>query len=149
MGNQPALRVDHIGTAAGADLDLRDDVPDEFEIDLGGADTGVATRAGDGERHIGLGLAPEIDRPVEGAACHRLGEARLLREVQLAVDHVHGQARDFQALLPGGVDLGQLGDCRYLAQQAQRVEAALVESAGRPRQLSSPAELTLDLLGTR
>jgi signal transduction histidine kinase len=42
MCDQPALRVDHVGVAALADLDLRDHVPDQLEIDLGDADAGVA-----------------------------------------------------------------------------------------------------------
>ena len=40
----------------------------------------------------------------------------------------------------------QLGDGRHLPQQAQRVEAALLERARRPRQLGGPAELAFDFL---
>ena len=35
MRDEPAIAVDHIGVAMLADLDLRHDVPDELEIDLG------------------------------------------------------------------------------------------------------------------
>ena len=64
MRDQPAVAVDDIGLPALADLDLRDHVPDEFEVDLGNADAGSAARAGQRQGHIGLGLAAEIDRAV-------------------------------------------------------------------------------------
>ena len=64
MRDQPAVAVDHIGVAVLADLDLRDHVPDQLEIDLGDADAGLAPRAGERERHVGLGFAAEIDRAV-------------------------------------------------------------------------------------
>ena len=48
--------------------------------------------------------------------------------------------------LPLGVELGELGDRRHLAQQPQRVEAALLERARGPRQLRGPADLALDVL---
>jgi hypothetical protein len=44
---EAAVRIDHIGLSVFADLDLRDHVPDQLEIDLGDADAGVepATRS--------------------------------------------------------------------------------------------------------
>ena len=47
--------------------------------------------------------------------------------------------------MAGGVDLRQFGDRRHLAQQAQRVEAALLQRPVGPRQLGRPADLALDL----
>ena len=47
MRDQPALRADHIGVAALADLDLRHHVPDQLEVDLGDADAGIAPGAGE------------------------------------------------------------------------------------------------------
>ena len=146
MRDQPALRIHHIGMATLADLDLRDHVPDQLEVHLGDADPGVAPRPGDRQRHVGLRLAAEIDRAVVDLVGHRLSEFRVLRKVGSASDHIHGEARDPQALLAGGVELGQLGDRRHLAQQTQRIEPPLVDRAGRPRQLGGPAELALDLL---
>ena len=146
MGDEPPLRADHIGVAALADLDLRDHVPDELEVDLGDADAGVAPRAGDGERHVGLGLAPEVDRAVIDLLRHRLGEFRVLRQVEPAADDVHGEPRHPKLLLAGRIELRQLGDGRHLAQEPQGVEAALLERARRPGQLHGPAELALDLL---
>ena len=45
--DQAALRVDHVGLPVLADLDLRDDLPDQLEVDLGHAHPGVAARAGE------------------------------------------------------------------------------------------------------
>ena len=46
MGDQPAGGVDHIGAAMTGEFDLGENVPDEFEIDLGDAHAGVAPRSG-------------------------------------------------------------------------------------------------------
>ena len=146
MRDQPPLRADHIGAAALADLDLRHHVPDQLEVDLGDADAGVLAGAGQRQRHIGLGLAAEIDRPVIDLVGDGLGELRLLGKVEPAVEHIHDQARHPQAFLAGRIDLRQLGDGRHLPQQPQGVEPALLDRARRPGQLGGPAELALDLL---
>ena len=54
MRDQPAFRVDDIRLAMFADLDLRDHIPDELEIDFGNAHAGIAPCPGNGERHVGL-----------------------------------------------------------------------------------------------
>ena len=146
MRDEAALRADHIGVALLADLDLRDHVPNQLEVDLGDADPGVAARARDRERHVGLGLAAEIDRAVIDLLRDRFGELRVLRQIEPAADHVHGEARDAQLLLAGRIELRQLGYRGNLAQEAERVEAALLERARRPGQLHGPAELAFDLL---
>ncbi len=146
MRDQPALRAHHIGMAVLADLDVGDHVPDQLQIDFGDGNAGVLAGAGQRQRHVGLGLAAEIDRPVIDLVGDGLGEFRILGEVEAAVDHVHRQPRDPQALVAGRIDLGQLGDGRHLAQQAQRVESPVIERSRRPRQLRGPAELALDLL---
>ena len=145
MRDEAAVGIDHISAAALADLDLRHHVPDQLEIDLGDAHPGIAPRAGKRQRHIGLGLAAEINRPVIDLVRHGLGEFRLGRIVDAAADHVHGEARDAQLLVARRVDLGELGDGRHLPQQPQRVEAALIESGVRPGQLRRPADLAVDL----
>ena len=91
MRDQPALRVDDIGMAALADLDLRDHVPDQLEIDLGDAHAGVAPRAGNGQRHVRLGFPAEIDRSVIDLARHRFRELGIIGKVGAAGDYVHGQ----------------------------------------------------------
>ena len=145
MRDQTAVTVDHISMAVVADLDARNHVPDELEVDLGDADAVLAPRPGQRDRHIRLGLAAEIDRTVIDLVRHGLGEFRLVRVVDAAADHVHGEPRDFELLVTGGVDLRQLGNGGHLAQQPQRIEPALIQRAVGPRQLRGPAELALDL----
>ncbi len=47
MGDQTAVGVDHISVAVLADLDARNHVPDQLEVDLGDAHAGLAPRAGE------------------------------------------------------------------------------------------------------
>ena len=96
------------------------------------------------QRHIGLGFPAEIDRPVVDLVRHGFGEFRVVRIVGAAADHVHGEPRNAQALLAGGIELRQLGDGRDLAQQPQGIEPALLDRAGRPRQLRRPPKLAFD-----
>lgn len=146
MRDQAPLRPDHVGVPVLADLDLGDDVPDQLQIDLGDADAGILARAGQRQRHVGLGVPAEIDRPVIDLVRNRLGELWIPRQVDPTVDRVHRQPRDPQPLLAARVHLGELGDPWHLTQQPQRVEPALLDRARRPRQLRGPAELALDLL---
>ena len=44
MGDEPPCCIDYVRPSALADFDLGYHVPDEFEIDLGNADAGVASR---------------------------------------------------------------------------------------------------------
>ena len=146
MGDQAALGVYHIGIAALADLDLRDHVPNELEIDLCDADPRVASRPRQRQRHVGLGFMAEINRAVIDLVRDGLEEFRVVGEVALAADDIHGQVRDAQLLAAGRVELGELGNRRYLTQQPQSVEAPLLLIALRPRQLCRPTDLALDLL---
>ena len=146
MRDQAPCATDHIGVAALADLDLRHHVPDQLEIDLGDADAGILAGAGQRQRHVGLGLPAEIDRPVIDLVGGGFGEFRILGEVEPAVHNVHGEAGDPQALLAGRIDLRQLGDGRHLPQQPQSVEPALLDRARGPGQLGGPAELAFDFL---
>lgn len=45
MRDQPPLRTDHVSVSVLPDLDLGHDVPDQLEIDLRDADTGILARA--------------------------------------------------------------------------------------------------------
>ena len=92
MRDQPPLRIDDIGMTALADLDLRDHIPDQLEIDLGDAYAGVASCSSDSERHVRLGFAAEIDRSIIDLARHRFRELGFLRKVGPARHHVHGKA---------------------------------------------------------
>ena len=144
VGNEPPGGIDHVGPSMPGKFDLRQHVPDQFQVDLGDAHAGVAPRAGERQRHVGLGFAAEIDRAVVDLVRHRLGEARLLGHVVAAADHFHGQPRHLQLLVAAGVDLGEFGDGRHLAQEPQRVEASLLKRTGRPGQLRGPADLAFD-----
>ena len=146
MRNQAPLRVDQIGLSPFADLDLGYHVPDELEIDLGDAHACIPARAGERQRHVGLGLPAKIDGSVVDLVRNGFCELRVLREVGLACDHVHGQARDPQLLAAGGIELRELGDGRHLAQEPQSVETPLIDGAGGPGQLRGPSHLALDLL---
>src|SRR5262249_20614618 len=52
--NQASLSIDNISPALSSNFDLRNDVPNEFEIDLRHANPGIATRAGHRYGHIWL-----------------------------------------------------------------------------------------------
>ena len=144
VSDETAGGINHISAPVPGKFDLRQHVPDEFQVDLGDAHAGVAPRAGERQRHVGLGFAAEIDRAVVDLVRHRLGEARLLGHVGAAADHFHGQPRHLQLLVAAGVDLGEFGDRRHLAQEPQRVETSLLKRTGRPGQLRGPADLAFD-----
>jgi hypothetical protein len=71
-------------------------------------------------------------------------EGRLLGHVVAAADHFHGEPRHAQLLVAAGIDLGEFGDGGDLAQEAERIEAPLLERTGRPRELRGPADLAFD-----
>ena len=149
MRDQPAFCVHHVGVSTISDLDLRHHVPDQLEIDLGHAHAGIAAGPRQRQRHVRFGLAPEVDRAVIDLVRHGVGEFWVLGKVGLARHYVHRQTRDAQLLASGRVELRKLGDRRDLTQQSQPIEAALVDGSGRPRQLSGPPDLALDLLDER
>src|SRR5262245_35857869 len=146
MRDEPALRIHHVGLSALTNFDLRYDVPNQLEVDFSHTDASVAPRTGKGQGHVRLRLAPEIDRAVVDLVRHCFEEFRLLGEIGLTADHIHGQTRDAQLLATAGVELRELCDRGYLTQEAQPVETALVDGSRRPRQLRRPPHLTFDLL---
>ena len=68
MRDEAALRVNHVSLPALANLNLGDDVPDQLKIDFRDADAGVATRAGERQRHIRFGLRGG-NRPGRSKSC--------------------------------------------------------------------------------
>ena len=145
MRDEAAVGVDDVSVAVFADLDVRNHVPDELEVDLRDAHAGLAPRSGERERHVRLGFAAEEDRAVIDLVRHGLREFRLVGVVDAAADHVHGQPGYFELLVAGGIDLGKFGNGGHLAQQPQCIEPPLVERAIRPGQLRGPAKLAFDL----
>src|SRR6516225_3157500 len=145
MGDQPPLAVDDIGIALLADSDRGDHVPDQLEIDLGYSHSGLAAGMSDGDGHVGLGASPEIDRAEPGLVGDRLQEARITREIMAAADRIRLEPRDLELFLAFAVDVGKLGDGRYLSQQPDEVIALLLERDAAPFYPRGPADLVLDL----
>ena len=81
--NEARLRIHHIGLSAIAHFDLGDDVPNELEVNLGDAYSGIAAGAGQRKRHVWLRLAAKVDRAVIDLVRHCFGEFRLLGESRL------------------------------------------------------------------
>ena len=119
MRDQASLRIDDVGVTMFADLDLRDHVPDQLEIDLGNADTASRAGAGNRQRHIRLGLMAEIHRPVIDLVGHGFGELRIRRTVGAAVRPHPWRAATRAAARCRTHRAGELGDGRHLAQQPQ------------------------------
>ena len=143
MRHQAAHAVDDIGVAVLADLDLRDHVQDQLEIDLGNRDAAAAAMR---HRHgeVGLALLAEIDRPEIDLVGLRFDEGGFGRAVGAAADHVHAEARHPELLAAVAIELHQLGDGRYLAQQADIVEAPLLGRQRVELSVGHPADLVLD-----
>ena len=133
MRDEGPVAIDRVGQTRLADLDLGDDLPDELQIDLGHRHAAAALRHGDG--HVRLGLLAEVHRAEVRAAGLGLAELRVLRIVDPAVDHVHGQPRHAQALETLGVEMAQLGDGQQLLQEPDGVHAALLGGGRRRDQL--------------
>src|SRR5262249_58563849 len=145
MSDEAAHRIDDVCLAMLAHLDLRDDVPDEFEIYLSDADAGVTTVAGRCEGYVRFGFGTKIDRTVIGFVGHGLDEFRVLFKVVVAVDHVRLQAGDSESLDARGINLREFRDRRDLAQQTHGVDSTLRQCCPNPGQLRGPSELSLDL----
>ena len=96
--------------------------------------------------HVRLGFTPEIDRAVIDFVRHSLGKFGVLGKICLARHDIHCKPGDAQLLVAAGIELRELGDRRHLPEEAQPVEASLVDSSSRPRELRRPSDLALDLL---
>ena len=144
MRHQAALAVDDIGVAVLADLDLRDHVPDQLQVDVGHRDAAAAAMR---HRHgeIGLAALAERDRPEIDLVGLGLDEGGIGRAVGVAADHIHAEARHVELLVAGAVELRQLGDGRHLAQQPDIVEAPLLGRQAVELGVGHPADLALDL----
>ena len=75
-----------------------------------------------------------------------MGKLRLLAEVGAARHRVHGEARHLDLLAAVGIEVAHLGDGGCLTQEAQEIEATLLEPAARRQEAGRPADLPLDLL---
>ena len=96
-----ALLIDDIGLAEAPDSDLRNDIPDEFQIDLGRRDRrlrGCAVRHGD--HHVRFRAFAERHGAVPDAAASRLTVLRLAGKIRAGTDDVHRQPGHAQLLTP-------------------------------------------------
>ena len=124
MGDQPAQAIDDVSVAFLADLDLRDGVEDEFQINIGHGDAAAtAMRHCHGE--VRLALLAEIDRAEIDLVLHGLDEGRVRGTVEVAGDRIQADPRHLELLAAGTVELGQLGDGRDQELHAVIFEVAL------------------------
>ena len=145
IGDEVPGAVDHVGLALLADLDARDDVPDELEVDLGHRHGARLAARAHRDRHVGLGLLAEVHRPIPGLARARVLERGLLRPVAVGARLVHLQARHRELLASLGVDLRDVGDRVHHAQQLQELDAPLLEAFDAELRQRGVGELLLDL----
>ena len=146
--DQRAGGVDDVGEARFPDLDARDDLPHELEVDLRDGDTAGGAARGPGDRHVRLGLLAEVHRAVPGLAAPRLRELGVLREVGVAADDVHREARHAQLLAARLIEPRDLGDGGRLAQELQVLVAPLLDDVapGGDLRQRRPPELVLDVV---
>ena len=138
MRDQPALGVGHVGVPGAADPDLGHDVPDRLEVDLRYRHFRGGFVQGHRDRHIGLGLVPEIDRAEESLLRLRHLKLRGRGIVLAAVRHVQCDARYAEPLLAGDVQMTDIGDGGSVPQQPEEVDFPLASgrgSQGLPRPL--------------
>src|SRR5262245_14077203 len=83
MGNEAPLGVDDIRLTALPNFELRDNVPDQFEIDLCEEHPSAAAVAGDRQDHERLAFIAKIDRPVIDLVCQSFDEHRIVRKISL------------------------------------------------------------------
>ena len=88
MGDQPPGIVDDEGMAGVADLDRRDDIPDQFQVDVGNGNPGGRKVSGDRDPHVGLGIVLICERAVPDLAGARADNRGIGRHVRAATDPV-------------------------------------------------------------
>ena len=158
MRDQAALIADDIRMAVLADLDLRNHIPDQLEIDLGDADAGVLAGPGQRECHVGLGVPAKVNRAVIDLVGDGFGEFGILGEVDPAVEKRPSPAADTRSRsLPVASTCASsviAGTCRN-SRSASNRRGSIARDAvagvgrgdvGRPWQLGGPADLAFDLL---
>ena len=107
-------RVDDVGVAGLADLDLGDDVPDELQIHLGHRDAGAAALR-HGDRHVRLGFLAEVHRAEVdvGRPWPRGTSGRASSRCRLPITSM--ASRDTRSCSwPCGVEVAELGDRQHL-----------------------------------
>ena len=145
IGDKKAIAVDDVSLAFFADLDARHDVPDELEVDLGNRYRAVVVAGTKRDGHVGLGFLAKVHRSEPGLPALRTAKRGFLRAVLARTDAVHAQPRHSDLLVPGRVELRDIGDFRSLAQQLEEFDAAHLDVACVELGQRSIGELALDL----
>ena len=138
MGDEAAGVVEHERVARLTDMDRRDHIPDQLEIDHRDGDAVDLARAGDGHRHMRLGALVQCHRAepdLAGTGTHHSG---IVGTIDTAVDDVGVYPRDMQPFDTLAVDECDIDDGRYLPHQSQYIEAVALVGAFPPRQLHGP-----------
>ena len=92
MGDQTPGIVDNKGVACIADLDRCDDIPDQFEVDVGNDDPGGGAVSRNRDPHVRLGIALIMHRAVPDAVRARADNRGISRHVRAAAGSVHAHA---------------------------------------------------------
>ena len=141
--SRPAA-IQHEGVAGLPDLDGRDHVPDQLEIDLGDNHADGRSIAGDRDRQVGLGAAVVADLAVPDPRRARSGDGRVGGAVGAALGSVEADPRHVKALPSGAVDEREADDGRHLTEQAQGIDPPPLVRLLGPGKLDQPAELVGD-----
>ena len=144
MGDEPAWAIQHEGMARLTDLDGRDHVPDQLQIDLGDNYADRRAVAGDRDRQVGLGPSVVADLAIPDPRRAGADDGRIGGAVSAALGSVEADPRHVEPLPPGPVDKGEADDGWHLAQQAQGIDAPPLVRLLAPGKLHQPAELIGD-----
>ena len=107
-----------------ADLDPRDDVPDELQVDVGDRHGSVLASRTNRDGHVRFGLFAEVHGPEPRLPSFRVAERRFLRTILAGSHVVHAEARHCDLLAAGGIQLRNVRDLRRLAQELEELDPA-------------------------
>jgi hypothetical protein len=138
-------RVEHEGVARLTDMDRRDHVPDQLEIDLRDGDAVDLARTGNCHGHVRLGTFVQCHRAVPGVIRAGADDGGIARAINAAVDNVGVDPRDLQPFDALVIDQRDRDDRRHLPQQPQYVEPVPLVGPFPPRQLHGPLQLVGDI----
>ena len=146
MRDKTRCLVNNIGLAAFADLNLRNNIPNECEIHLPDDNAVFRSNAGHGYRHIRLRFIDEIDWPIIDFVGHGLNECGLLRMIGVARDDIRRFSGHTELLASRRIQLHDFGQCRHLAHQPHSIKLPFIECTVVQRKLGFPRQSRRDLV---
>src|SRR5262249_44878553 len=146
VSNEQAALVHDVGHAGLADLNLGDQVNNEFQVDFCDRDASGATRPRYRHGQIGLRFPAEVHGTEIAFFAFGIDERRLFAQIRAAAHGVHGKARYLELLSPFGVEIADLGNRRGLTQEPEKIEPSLFKATAGRQKSRCPADLPLDLL---